>query len=186
MAISPSDYHYGKLIEFFNHKKTEEEYLAEVIHGEDVYPPTLEDLATHSLKELQDRYLKMVGNYADNNIHFITTHDFIKDNYKKKLLFYSMNHPTKHVIQFICLEICKILKQFLKLNTSHENMESHLNMEIDGLSNTRCLLYDCIQQVVDFNVKDCIPLTNHLSTTKDIVHLYFDTYSTLFQNQNIP
>lgn len=172
----PNHYHYNKLIEYYNKKKNINEYIDEVINNENLYDSTyLEKLANDSLNELENRYLKMSNDFSGNNIFFITTHDFIKNNYKKQLLFYSMNHPTKHLIQFICVKIIEML-----------NLNHNINEDIELLNNTKCILYKSIQNDVDFNITKCECLTNNLSNKYDIVKLYFDTYKTLPQDKIIP
>ena len=85
-----------------------------------------------------------------------------------------MNHPTKYVIQYICIEICKIL-----------NLNLDINQHIDCLNNTRCILYKSIQNAVNFNINEYDCLTHNLSTPYDIAKLYFDTYKDLFQDKTI-
>lgn len=172
---NPHDYHYNKLIECFNNKSAVEDYIIKIVNNDRLYSKDyLDNLANNSLNELHKRYIDMVNKFSGKNIFFITTYDFIKTNYKQKLLFYSMNHPTKHVIQYICLEICKIL-----------NLKHNINQNIDALNNPRCILYKCIQNAVEFNIDNCDCITNQLTTPYDIAKLYFDTYKELFKDKTI-
>ena len=95
------------------------------------------------MNKLNRRYENNIKKYICNNIHFISTCNFIKNNYKNKLLFYSINNPTKYLIQYICEEILNFL------NLQGENLENTINYHIDILSmEPRCLLYKCIQKIL--------------------------------------
>lgn len=172
---NPHDYHYDKIIEYYNNNKKIEDYISEIVNNVNLYSKDyLESLANNSLKQLYNRYIKMTEDFSGGNIFYITTHDFIKNNYKKKLLFYSMNHPTKYVLQFICIEICKIL-----------NLKHDINLNIDPLNNVRCILYKSIQNNVDFDINNYDCYCNRLTSHYEISKLYFDTYSELFQGKII-
>ena len=65
-----------------------------------------------------------------------------------------MNHPTKHLLQYICEEINSILK-----------IPNSIDYDVDPLNNPRCVLYECLQPVVNFNVNDQNILTNGINDT---------------------
>jgi hypothetical protein len=114
---------------------------------------------------LQRRYELNKEKYSNKNISIISTYDYIKNNYKDKLLFYSMNHPTKYVIQYICEEIIKIL-----------GLTNTINYQIDILTNPKAILYQCIQKCVTFDIHTESPLTCEKINSKDITSFYYDTY----------
>jgi hypothetical protein len=151
----PSDYHYKTILE----KKMDSIDI--------ILDPTLktkeelELLAENSLQEMNRRYIEN----QKYNVHVISIHDFVKQNYKDKLLFYSMNHPSKYVIQYICEEIIK-----------HLQWKNTINYEIDILNNPKCILYSCIQSAVHFDISKHQPLTSEKTTVPDIVSLYCETY----------
>jgi hypothetical protein len=129
----------------------------------------LDTIAQNSLNELKRRFDENVKKYASNNIIIISTYEFIKNNYKDKLLFYSMNHPTKHVIQYICKIIIHILK-----------IENTIDYKIDMLeNNARCILYKCIQKCVSFDINQHSVKTCDLNNIRDITQLYYDTYKNI-------
>ncbi len=177
LLTTPSHYHYNKLIEYYNNKKTIEEYMNDVVNNVDFLEcEYLVEMANNSLSELLNRHFKMKEKYSGKNIYFISTHDFIKSNYKQKLLFYSMNHPSKHLIQHICLQICELLQ-----------LNHNIDMNIDTLANSvRCILYKCMQKCVDFNIHEQMPLLNNNTTNVDIAKLYFNSYESSFANEVIP
>jgi hypothetical protein len=107
----PIDYHYHKMIECYKNNHSIEYYIDNFVNNLDLKTSEeLEIIAENSLNELNKRYINNKSKYNDNNLYIISTYEYIKENYKNKLLFYSMNHPTKYVIQFICEEIINTLK----------------------------------------------------------------------------
>lgn len=167
----PIDYHYNKLIECYKNNISKNYYIVNYINNENLVDKEyLNNLAEKSLNELLSRYNKNMEIYKRDNIFIISTHEYIKNNYKDKLLFYSMNHPTKYVIQFICEEIIKIL-----------NVSNTINYNIEFLNNTKCILYKSIQQVVNFDISEHKPLVLNKISINDIVSLYYDTY----RNKNV-
>ncbi len=66
----------------------------------------------------QDNCLKNIANYSNEGIDELKRReecldfgiaDFIKKNYKKKRLFWSLNHPTNELLYYMCEEILKLL-----------------------------------------------------------------------------
>ena len=125
----------------------------------------MELLANNSLNELNNRYIDYKTKYNGNNTYFINTCDYIKQNYKNKLLFYSMNHPTKYVIQYICEKIIDILQ-----------IQNRMNYDIDLLSGTKCILYKCISKNVHFDINNHDVLTSGIKDINEITQLYYDSY----------
>jgi hypothetical protein len=109
-----------------------------------------------TISELNNRYQNMLQ-YRKHNTHFINIIPFIENNYKNKLLFYTFNHPTKHLLQFIALEIIKFL-----------NIPDTIDYNLDPFTNERCILYSCIQKIVHFNIKEFTPLMHGSSDINDI------------------
>ena len=166
----PSDYHYSKLFECYKNKLPQQYFINNYVNNPDY--KSIEELvnrANDSLQELSRRET-LIEEY--NNIYPITiikATEFIRNNYKKQLLFYSMNHPTKYLMQFICIKIL----QELEIN------EININLNVDPLfENERGIIYKCIQKVVDFNINDYTPQLSKfkVNNIKQIVKTYYDTY----------
>ena len=164
----PSDYHYNKMIECYKDNKSINYYIDNYVNNEKLKTKDeLETIAENSLSKLRERNANNKKKYVGNNVFIISTYEYIKNNYKDKLLFYSMNHPTKYLLQFICEEIVNILK-----------IKNTINYEIDVLaSETKCIIYKCIQQNVNFDIKKHFPLTLQKKNVYEITELYYDTYS---------
>jgi hypothetical protein len=163
----PSDYHYNKMIECYNNGYSPEYYINNFVNNLDLKSSEeLETIAENSLKELYNRYVNNTEKYINNNnIYIISIYEYIKQNYKEKLLFYSMNHPTKYVIQFICEEIIKYLQ-----------IENNINYDIDLLNGTKCILYKCISKNINFDINNHSVLTSNNTDINKITQLYYDTY----------
>jgi hypothetical protein len=114
------------------------------------------EIFNKTISELNNRYQNMLQ-YRKHNTHFINIVPFIEKNYKNKLLFYTFNHPTKHLLQFIALEIIKIL-----------NIPDKINYDLDPFIDERGILYSCIQKMVHFNIRECTPFMNGYSGINDI------------------
>jgi len=116
----------------------------------------LDDIFKNNITKLNQRYTDMFQ-YTKKNTYFINIIPFIENNYKNKLLFYTFNHPTKYLLQFIALEIISIL-----------NIKNTMDYQLDPFSNERCILYSCIQKMVDFDIKNHTPFINNNSNVCDI------------------
>jgi hypothetical protein len=163
----PIDYHYNEMINCYHNNVSIDNYINNYINNEHLKTSEeLDTIAQNSLNELKRRFYENVKKYASNNIILISTYEFIKNNYKDKLLFYSMNHPTKHVIRYICKIIIHILK-----------IENTIDYKIDMLeNNTRCILYKCIQKNVNFDITLETPLLDNETDLKKIINKYYDSY----------
>jgi hypothetical protein len=165
----PIDYHYDKMIECYKNNHSIEYYTKTVVNNEELKTTEeLETIANNSLEEMQKRYRENKEKYNKENVSIISIYEFVKNNYKNILLFYSMNHPTKYVIQYICQEIINILR-----------IKNTIHYEIDVLAkNARCILYKCIQKNVTFDISQHQPqlFTNKKTNLEEITQLYYDTY----------
>lgn len=163
----PIDYHYNKMIECYQNNLPIEYYIEKYVNNIELKTiDELEVIANNSLNELKNRNNNTIEKYnITNNIFIITTYDYIKQNYKDKLLFYSMNHPSKYVLQYISEQILEILQE-----------PNTINYDIDPLNSTKCIIYKCIQKVVNFDINQHTPLTNNKTNNYDITELYYNTY----------
>jgi hypothetical protein len=168
----PIDYHYNKMIECYINNKSVEHYITHVVNNVDLKSSKeLDTIAQNSIEELYNRYQNNKEKYNQENTYLIATYDYIKNNYKNKLLFYSMNHPTKYVIQFICEQIINILQ-----------IQNSIDYKIDILNTPKCILYKCISKNVNFNINKEEVLTLDIRNIKEITQLYYDTYKKIELN----
>lgn len=162
----PIPYHYSNMINFYKDKKSIDEYIKYCVYNNNLYSSEeLINNANKSLEIMEEKYNDNIKKYKKNNVFIISIHDYVKNNYKKKLLFYSMNHPSKLVLQYICEEIIKILK-----------IKNKINYNNDPLSNPKNIVYNCIEKVVDFNITKCNIKINNKTNLNEITKMYYDTY----------
>ena len=161
----PSDYHYNSIIKSYNNNEKIESIFENYIDNENLKSKEeLQDIADKSIEELISREKEMLSYKDIKDCSIITISDFIKNNYKKKLLFYSMNHPSKYVFHCIVDQI----KTFLNVDS---------NYEVDPLRNDyRGILYSCIQKVVEFNIQDEKPKLLNIYDKRMIVEKYYKVY----------
>jgi hypothetical protein len=167
----PCDYHDKQVIEAFKQNISPDTFIKEYVSNPMLYDKSyLDTLAEESLKELERRGVNARTKYCtDESIHYISIVSFIKENYKKQLLFWSVNHPTKYIFHHISKEILQIT-----------GLSDSINYDIDILSDDqRPILYKSIQQVVTFNVDEHIPKICNTTGARDIVKLYYDIYRTI-------
>jgi hypothetical protein len=136
------------MMECYKNRKNIEYYIDNFANNSNLKSSEeLEEIANNSLSELYKRYLinKNTFENHEKHIYVITAHDFIKENYKNKLLFYSMNHPTKYTIQNVCSHVMDIFG-------FENNLDYTINYDADILNNPKCILYSCIQKKVNFDI----------------------------------
>ena len=160
------------MIDHYKRGDTIQNYLDNCVNNPDlISQKSLLERATKSINELRNRDANMRKEYCKSNVHFISICDYIKKNYRDKLLFYSVNHPSKYLLQFICENIINIL-----------NIDNSINYSIDPLNNTRCILYKCLESALRFKIDNDIR-TKNFTDTFSITKLYFDTYDKInFRN----
>lgn len=166
----PSDYHYAEMINCFKNNLPIEHYIENYVKNINLKSKEeLEKYANDGLNDLERRYHDNIKNYKiKDTIFIISIYYFIKNNYKEKLLFYSMNHPSKFVILFICEEIIKIL-----------NFKNSILYNVNVLDYPKCIIYDCVQKAVNFNINECELLLDGKKNVYDITKLYYDTYKNI-------
>jgi len=163
----PSDYHYKTIINNYN---TDNNLIFNQINNVNLkLKEELENIALSSIEELKKRENEMLKYNNLRKCDIITVSNYINDNYKNVLLFYSMNHPTKFIFHYIVKQIINIL-----------NIDDFNNYNIDPLaSNERGILYNCIQNAVNFDITKHTPRLNkyNLETKEDIVAKYIEIYN---------
>ena len=163
----PSDYHYNAIIN--NYDLNNNSIFNQINDVNLKSKEELQNIALASIKELEKRENEMM---SYNNLHkcdIISVSNYINNNYKNTLLFYSMNHPTKYLFHFIAKKIIKIL-----------DIDDLNNYNIDPLeSNERGILYKCIQNVVNFDITKHAPrlCKYDLEIKEKIIDKYIEIYN---------
>lgn len=162
-------YHHLSIFDCYNNSKDIDYYINTYVNNEALKTThELEILANTSFEELNKRYdiiLLHKQLSPDKYIYSIPISQYIKNNYKKKLLFYTPNHPSKYLFHYVSEQILSIL-----------NFENTINYQVDTLNHTRCILYKCIQKMVYFDISKESPLLCEKKTIQDISQWYYELY----------
>jgi hypothetical protein len=179
----PIDYHHAHILQYFSSSKSFDTFLSDVVHNENLYTNEYYDkLSNTQLEELEHRENKFKSVNEKDNLYFISVVDFIKQNYKEKLLFYSMNHPTKYMLHFLAETVLRFV-----------NMESiSIDYDIDPLDNIIPILYRSLQKFVNFDLQEISPRIEtysgkQLNGVKEIFDEYVINYKislTLYDVEN--
>ena len=165
-------YHHLNLYECCKNNETADLYINNYINNSTLKTKyELEYLANKSFEELDTRYENILLHKKMSPhklIYSIAISNYIKDNYKKKLLFYTTNHPSKYLFQYVSQEIISIL-----------NLENTMDYTIDIFTHTKLILYKCIQKVVFFDIQENTPLIGNQSNINDIYKWYCDLYTNI-------
>ena len=164
----PIDYHHDYIIKCYKNNISIDECISKYINNKNLFDSQeLLTFAQESIDELIARNEKIQIDYGSyENVNIIGICDFVKQNYKEKLLFYSMNHPSKYILQYIAEQVCIKLK-----------IKTLINYSVDPLGDkSRCILYACIQKVVNFDITNNKISVKKINNIKDIVKLYYTTY----------
>ena len=174
----PIDYHYQYMINNYKNNDSIDNYIKNYVNNIDlISKEILLKKANDSIRELKIRTKKLKKelsikkqekNIIIDNIHIICISKFIKKNYKDKLLFYSMNHPSKYIFNFISTKIIKLL-----------NIKDTIKYKKEVLNGTKCILYKCIQPLVNFDISKEEIKTKNLKDIYLITKLYHNTYNKL-------
>lgn len=169
ILTEPSHYHYLDLIESCKNNLSTQNFFNNVILNINYKSiDELTEIANFYLNELFKRENEMNDYKNIRNCYLLNVHEFIKNNYKKNLLFYSVNHPSKYVFHYLCNFI-----------VSHLNIDSNYDLNIDPLFfNERGILYKCIQKVVEFDIDNFKPhlFKYNLEDPNEIVYKYSEFY----------
>lgn len=167
---TPSDYHYNTLLTYYLQGKTVEEYVSECVQNENLQSrEQLEQRANTSLAEMEQRFADLTTKYNQyENVVAVSVREYISENYKKTLLFYSVNHPSKWCLQ----TLAKKIQERLDLHTT-------LDYDTDPLAQPRCLLYRTLSRAVNFDLDTCSAELAGQNDYLQIAKLYYDAYNAI-------
>jgi hypothetical protein len=117
-----------------------------------------------TLKDREKHYIY----YCTKDTKIIKSSQYILNNYKKNLLFYTNNHPTKYLFHYISDTILSLLN--ISLFEYPEN--------IDPLKALIIPVYKCVQKYVDFNIDYYLNFRHYnlILEDNDIIKKYLDAY----------
>lgn len=157
--LKPNPYHYLSIIKYKNDVQCIKNNVINNIHFKSI--EDLNKIVNKDIQELVARENIIKNIYIGNNIHYIFTSEFIKNNYKDKLLFWTINHPTKYILQYMAKQISNTIK-------------IEINYDIDPLKNGPVqILYKSVQKLVHFNIDNYTSNYN----LDNYIKSYIDSYS---------
>ena len=114
MLREPSDYHYNTMIDGKKAGKDINDFINNIYTNPNY--KTKEELlhfANESINELKERETAMQEYKKKSNVFIIKVAEFIEQNFQLELLFWTVNHPTKYVFQYLAFEILNLLNSIL-------------------------------------------------------------------------
>lgn len=175
---TPYDYHDKNIIKLYIDNKNNNSNIEsiidkykELLNNPNIYNDMFFNKSLtkniNNLKEREHRYI----NYCIESTHIINSSDFIFNNYKNNLLFYSINHPTKYLFRYISNSI------FIILNIQLEEYPEH----IDPLKSLIMPVYKCLQNQVHFNVDEYKDFMHYdiILENENVINSYIDSYNNI-------
>jgi len=169
----PIDYHDKTLIKLYLAYKesTNQEIIEKYmnIFNNDIFinNSMINDNLTLSLQNIEKREYNF-KDYIVNNTFCIYSYDFIKNNYKEKLLFYSINHPSKYLFSYLTDEILKYLNIDIK---DYPN-------DLDPFNTLIIPIYICLKKSLNFDITQY----NKIINNKSLYNKYIDVYRNIPDN----
>ena len=123
----------------------------EIINDVDFYSiDYLQNKFAKSILELKKRETEMKNfKFKGYSLSFITISEFIEDNYKHQLLFYTRNHPTGILLKYIILLLFSHLTLDLTLVSKKEIVH------FDKLNNKKFPIYKSLQKIISIDIDKC-------------------------------
>lgn len=162
---TPCDYHYRTMIKYFLENKSQNQFMDEIVNNENfMSTEEIDDFANSLLNRIEKSESTCKNRFP--SIHLIRCANFVKNEWKNKLLFYAINHGTKYMYQYVAENINFLLNG--KLNINYEK-DPHYNLN-------RHIVYSCVSEVLNFEMESDSTLPSGVVGTKNVVNEYFTTY----------
>jgi hypothetical protein len=122
-----------------------------------------------NLRERENNY----SSFCTNDTYIIKSSSYLLENYKKNLLFYTNNHPTKYLFYYISNKILSFLMIPLE----------EYPVEIDPLKALIIPLYKTIEKEVDFDIEYYFHFRHYeiILDDRDIIEKYIRSYNEMDQ-----
>lgn len=176
---SPYDYHDKHLLKLYIENNNENNNIIINKYKQDIsninlidkklFEISFDNTITELIKR-ENNFIDFVPDNISNTVFYIKISDYITKNYKNKLLFYSMNHPSKYIFHHMMDQILKLLD--IKFDDYPK--------QYDPLSVYIGPLYKSLQNAVEFDVNDYnITIKNKIYTIDEYCIKYLNTYKNL-------
>uniref|UniRef100_A0A6C0LHK6 Polysaccharide biosynthesis enzyme WcbI domain-containing protein n=1 Tax=viral metagenome TaxID=1070528 RepID=A0A6C0LHK6_9ZZZZ len=139
-------YHHQKIIDCINNNCEIDECI-KIINADDVYNETIiSELAIKSCTTLENKMNDARKKYGDKIFYYLDVSKYILENYKKKQLFYTMNHPTPVLLSYIISQLSVIIGE--DMIVSSDDRDNFLGRMHSAL------IYKSVLNCVDFKEFD--------------------------------
>lgn len=160
----PCNYHYRVMIKYFLENKSQDQFIEDIVNNENFMSTVeIDDFVNTLLDRIKESELNSKTRFP--SIHLIRCADYIKKEWKNKLLFYTINHGTKYMYQYIAENINSLL-----------NDELNINYEKDPHYGLRNIVYSCMNKVLNFEIQSNSTLPGGVIGNKNVVDEYFTVY----------
>lgn len=184
MLSLPTPYHDKNLIDLFiKYKKKEEivkKYKVMVKNPYYYDKKFLQNMFNESINELikRENDIKYRSYDIDRLVRTINISDYIIKNYKKKLLFYSVNHPAEPLLFYISNKILEYLEIMLKINLTDDDYMNKI-LKLEFFTKNRLPLYHSLKQIVNFDLDNSKNqrIAGEKMTLYKFVAIYISIYS---------
>ena len=170
MLKDPDMHHYHNLLKSYITGKSVDQYIKDFPSNQNLHTnEQLENFANKSIEELKTRQNIIKQLNQIRPINLITIDEFIKNNYKDKILFHTYHHPTTILYLHVVNQIVKIVG----LNPAK------INTKIDPLNiYGKMYIYDSTRKILNFNVDDYNKqvLKRFNNSLEDMVKMYYKAY----------
>ena len=178
MLRSPIDYHDRNLINICKQYESLDiitDKFKEIVNNinlnDEEYCSSMFKNSINLLIKREEEYLSFIPEEKKNNTSIINSSSYIFENYKIKLLFYSMNHPTKYLFHYICDQIFNMLQ--IPLNKYPDTIDPLIHNNVP-------ILYNFLSKNIDFDISTIPIIINGKQISIDeFVKIYYDVYSKL-------
>lgn len=173
LVTAPCDYQYLNLIKYHINNKDIHSFQDEVVNNPD-YIETREllDHISGTIQLLKDREDIAVSDYP--GAIPITISQYIKNNWRDKLLFYSINHPTNYIYNYILSQLVEL--ELVDNYKPFYEGDGIINIQV---TDTRSLMYSSVKQQLNFDIKNYQPClhTNKVIGNVNIIKSYYQVYT---------
>jgi len=175
LVTNPCDYHYLNLIKYYLSKKPVNMFYDEVFDNSDYIDNA--ELSNHistTIQLISNKEQVAKETYPDAN--FIDVSNYIRDNWVDKLLFYSVNHPTNYIYNYILnnivdRELVKISNCGMEKTSYPENIYTHIPGEQRGI------MYKSVRDQLKFDINCYKPCMNGITDNYKIINEYYTSYN---------
>lgn len=143
-----------------------DEYIEKTCLPEIYSKTELESKASSGIDSLLDKESGIRSADYCHDVKCVPIAGFVKDNWRRTLLFSTCNHPTHTVYTYLVSEVGKLLDIHM---ADLPNLQPHA-ADVGTY-------YRCLEQVVEFDVAAAKPSLDGKHTVRDVARLYVAAYN---------